>query len=205
HKAETRAVLWRRAKTCHERDVGEKNDEPADARGMKWSSPCVGAIPIRKYRQRDKYNALPGLERARVHIPVPWENHIAKRVCSMLARTGTSGTRCSRPKKRGALAQTPSTEKGEADKPPRALLRPLPALQLRPPRAGLGPVRRALSALSLLSGCKLEYGDAKSERDVAYAGYQRAMALSFGASYGTDVNDLGSLQSLARVFYHYGS
>ncbi|KAJ7788967.1 hypothetical protein B0H14DRAFT_3892160 [Mycena olivaceomarginata] len=43
------------------------------------------------------------------------------------------------------------------------------------------------------------YGDAKSEREVAYAGYQRAMALSFGASYGTDVNDLGSLQSLARV------
>ncbi|KAJ7842358.1 hypothetical protein B0H14DRAFT_3456894 [Mycena olivaceomarginata] len=40
---------------------------------------------------------------------------------------------------------------------------------------------------------------AESERDVAYAGYQRAMVLSSGASYGTDVNNLGSLQSLARV------
>ncbi|KAJ7823305.1 hypothetical protein B0H14DRAFT_2597959 [Mycena olivaceomarginata] len=57
----------------------------------------------------------------------------------------------------------------------------------------------ALCWLHRFSGCKLEYSDAKSERDVAYTGYQRAMALSFGASYGTDVNDLGSLQSLARV------
>jgi hypothetical protein len=32
-----------------------------------------------------------------------------------------------------------------------------------------------------------------------YAGYQRAMVLSFGANYGTDVNDLGSLESLAKV------
>ncbi|KAJ7351159.1 hypothetical protein DFH08DRAFT_694466, partial [Mycena albidolilacea] len=57
----------------------------------------------------------------------------------------------------------------------------------------------ALCRLYRFSGCKLKHGDAKSERDVAYTGYQRAMALSFGASYGTDVNDLGSLQSLARV------
>ncbi|KAJ7701619.1 hypothetical protein B0H14DRAFT_2416980, partial [Mycena olivaceomarginata] len=67
------------------------------------------------------------------------------------------------------------------------------------PHAPVSAQYDALCRLYRFSGCKLEYGDAKSEREVAYAGYQRAMALSFGASYGTDVNDLGSLQSLARV------
>ncbi|KAJ7801185.1 hypothetical protein B0H14DRAFT_2386654, partial [Mycena olivaceomarginata] len=67
------------------------------------------------------------------------------------------------------------------------------------PHAPVSAQYDALCRLYRFSGYKLEHGDAKSEREVAYAGYQRAMALSFGASYGTDVNDLGSLQSLARV------
>ncbi|KAJ7815861.1 hypothetical protein B0H14DRAFT_2374998, partial [Mycena olivaceomarginata] len=64
------------------------------------------------------------------------------------------------------------------------------------------PVSAQYGALCRLCGfsrCKLEYGGARSEREVAYAGYQRAMVLSFGTNYGTDVNDLGSLQSLAKV------
>ncbi|KAJ7813004.1 hypothetical protein B0H14DRAFT_3751530 [Mycena olivaceomarginata] len=65
----------------------------------------------------------------------------------------------------------------------------LSALQLRPPRTRLRPVRRAPSALRLL----------QTEQEAACAGYQRAMVLSFGANYGTDVNDLGCLQSLAKV------
>ncbi|KAJ7733713.1 hypothetical protein B0H14DRAFT_2408901, partial [Mycena olivaceomarginata] len=36
-------------------------------------------------------------------------------------------------------------------------------------------------------------------QEAACAGHQRAMVLSFGANYGTDVNDLGCLQSLAKV------
>ncbi|KAJ7834326.1 hypothetical protein B0H14DRAFT_2363875, partial [Mycena olivaceomarginata] len=47
--------------------------------------------------------------------------------------------------------------------------------------------------------CKVEYRTARSEREAACAGYQRAMVLSFDANYRTDVNDLGSLLSLAKV------
>ncbi|KAJ7829784.1 hypothetical protein B0H14DRAFT_2593870 [Mycena olivaceomarginata] len=85
--------------------------------------------------------------------------------------------------------RVPLPEKSQADKPPRVLLRGLSALQLRPPRTRLRPVRRAPSALRLL----------QTEQESTCAGYQRAMVLSFGANCGTDVNHLGCLQSLAKV------
>ncbi|KAJ7812971.1 hypothetical protein B0H14DRAFT_3478441 [Mycena olivaceomarginata] len=67
------------------------------------------------------------------------------------------------------------------------------------PHAPVSAQYDALRRLCGFSKCKFEYGGARSERDVAYAGYQREMVLSFGANYGMDVNDLGSLQSAARV------
>jgi hypothetical protein len=68
------------------------------------------------------------------------------------------------------------------------------------------PVSAQYDALCRLYGFfrpKVERGTMKSERDtareVAYAGFQRAMARTFAEIFGTDVNDLGNWQSLCRV------